>query len=369
MAESQAIRFGIFPKMLIAMTLMAVIPLGAIWAVNTKLTSQRVTSHVDQRLGLVADGLLGHVESWVQMNLRMLRENAELSQMRSMETEQQNPLLKLITEHYDWIYLAHTIGLDGYNVGRSDFLPPKFYQERAYYQQVLDGKPYGQQVLIGKTSGKPAFVLAVPIGNDSNALRGVLTIAMTIAELSDRIAKVRIGSTGQAFLVDEAGRVIAHQNAAYTQERRDLSGHPAVIAAYGRDAGMLTFTDEKGERRIAAWRRTTHGWTLVTEQAHAEAFAELASANGNALILLVVTLVVVALVASLWSRRLSAPIRQLTAVADAISHGKFDQPVGHLERGDELGALARAVDRLGTSVRLALQRLARHRKSAGAARA
>lgn len=367
MADSQKIRFGILPKMLIAMLMIAVIPLGATWLINSQATSQRIAGYVNQRLELIAGGLQGYVDTWVQMNLRMLRHSAKTPAIRSMDASRQNPMLALITQEYDWNYLAFTVAPTGENIGRSDGKATRFYGDRGYVQQVLRGAERGQQVLIGKTSGKPALVLSVPIQGDANQIQGVMAIAMTIADLSDRVTQVRIGETGQAFLVDEAGRVIAHQSDAYTKERRDLSGHPAVLAAKVGDAGTLIYRGADGEQRIAAYRNTAYGWTLVTEQAHGEAFAEVARANRNALILLGITLLAVVAVAFVLSRRLSGPLQHLTAVANNISHGKLDQDTGYLDRTDEIGALAQSIDRLGTSVRLALQRIARYRKAANAA--
>ena len=282
MKNQDSIQFGVFPKMLIAMLLMAVIPLGTTWLVNYQATTARISEHVDQQLDRIAEGLQGFVDTWVDMNLRMLHQNAELPGMQSMEASRQNPLLRLVTEEYDWNYLAFTVAPNGQNVGRSDGKKTKFYGDRGYVQQVLSGGVRGQQVLIGKTSGKPAFVLSVPIRRETQTIKGLWAIAMTIADISDRITNARLGETGRAFLVDEAGKVIAHQNQAFTLERKDLSGHPAVIAATTETAGTLNFVDEDGKRRVAAYRKTRHGWTLVAEQDHREAFGAIVEANRNA---------------------------------------------------------------------------------------
>ncbi len=367
MSDKTAVRFGIFPKILITMALIALLPLGAIWYVNYQSTTERITQHVEQQLERISEGLQGYIDTWVEMNLRMMRQNATLAAMNSMQDEEQNPVLEKITREYDWIYLAHTIGLNGWNVGRSDLKKPKYYGERVYFQQVLNGKPIGQQVLIGKTSGKPAFVLAVPFKDRLQKTSGVLAIATTITELSSRITNVKIGNTGRVFLVDEFGKVIAHQNTAYTTERKDLSDHPAVVEVLNRGKANVTYTGEDGKRRIASARTTKYGWILVAEQEYGEAFAPIQEANRNAMLLLAVTLVVVVLIAYLLSRRFSVPIQQLTAIAMDISRGKLDQEISHMDRGDEIGDLARSIDRLGVSVRLALQRIAKYRKEAAKA--
>jgi HAMP domain-containing protein len=51
------------------------------------------------------------------------------------------------------------------------------------------------------------------------------------------------------------------------------------------------------------------------------------------------------------------PIAQLTTVADEFSRGKMDLAIPDLDRRDEIGNLARSFERLGTSTRLAMERL------------
>lgn len=363
MADSGRIIFGIFPKTLLAMTLVAVLPLGATWYFNTRATEARLEGHVNQQLNEVAQGLQGYVDTWVEMNIRMLRQNAVLNAIQSMKASRQNAVLKQITDEYNWNYLAFTVAPDGSNVGRSDGKKTRYYGDRIYVQQVLAGAPRGQQVLIGKTSGKPAFVLSVPVQNGAT-IAGVLAIAMTIEDLSKRVTQARIGQTGQAFLVDEDGKIIAHQNAEFTKERQDFSGHPAVMAARTRGNTYLDYRAPGGKQMVAAALKTRYGWTLVTEQEGEEAFAAVREANRTALISLAATLTIAVLVSLVLSRKLSVPIQRLTAIADEISHGRLDIEVGYVKRRDEIGALARSIDRLGTSVKLALRRIARFRREA-----
>ncbi len=97
----------------------------------------------------------------------------------------------------------------------------------------------------------------------------------------------------------------------------------------------------------------------MAQQDYAEAFGALNEAMRNALIMLIATLAFVVLAAYVLTRGLSKPILGLTAVADQISRGKLDMQVVAINRTDEIGALARAIDRLGVSNRLAMERLAR----------
>ena len=81
------------------------------------------------------------------------------------------------------------------------------------------------------------------------------------------------------------------------------------------------------------------------------------SANIRALAILAITLLVVLIVAYMLSERLSSPIRKLTEIANEMSRGRLYTNIPETQRRDEIGALAAAIDRMGTSIRLAMERL------------
>jgi methyl-accepting chemotaxis protein len=341
------------------MTLVAIVPLGVIWLVNLQTTRAQLALQVDERLGQTAESLVSYVDSWVEMNQRMLEQNAELGTMRSMRPEAQESVLRSIVRNYDWNYLAFTVDPDGNNIARSDGKALRYYGDRSYVRQVLDGAPLGQQVLIGKTSGLPALVLAVPIVSDPRRLEGILAIAMTVADISRKVVDTRIGDSGEAFLLDQEGRVIAHRSEEFARTRKDLQQHPAFIGYKARGQEQLVYEDANDERQIAFVRETQQGWILVVKQDYAEAFAGVRQANEFALALLLVTAVLVVFASYLLSKGMSLPIIRLTQVAEQISHGDMGTEIVGTERRDEIGSLARAIERLGVSVRLAMRRLAR----------
>jgi len=355
--------FGIFPKVLLTMIAVAVIPLGAIWYVNQRSAVERIERGVDQQLGDRAEAVGSYVDAWVDMNVKMLRQNAALDDIASMDAKRQRRILLTMANEYKAVYLAFTIAPDGTNIGRSDQDTPKNYGDRLYVQQVLRGAPLGQQVVISRTNGQPALILSVPIAAEQK-LAGVLAIGMTINDVSNSIAGVQIGRSGHAFLLDSTGKVIAHPRKDYVETLKDLSQHPAFLGASELAKKRVVFTDERGRSVLAYARKTKEGWTLVVQQDTDEAYAPIAAANRNALVLLALTLLLVVVVSSLLAQRLTRPIRSLTRVADEISRGNLKASIAEAARSDEIGALARAVDRLGASVKAAMARLAPARTEA-----
>ena len=131
--------FGIFPKLLLTMLVVTLIPLGAIWYLDYRAESESLSRQIEQRLSSQADTLAGYVDAWVDMNVRMLRQNAALDDMSSMDAKKQKPLLRAIIAEYKWAYLTFTIAPDGNNIGRNDEEAPRFYGDRGYFKQAIAG--------------------------------------------------------------------------------------------------------------------------------------------------------------------------------------------------------------------------------------
>jgi methyl-accepting chemotaxis protein len=351
---------GLTYKVILLMLLVSLIPGGLYFALSFKQTNDRI--HYDnERFGKqISSALATEVEEWVDKNIRVLKAAAEMPAMQSMNRYEQEALLKTIQQQYPWMYLVFTTDNFGMNVARNDDKDLKDYSDRQYVQDIMAGKPITWQNLIGKTSKKPALVLAVPISNNGETV-GVLAAAMTRDAISKRIATWRQGKTGYAFLVDENGKVIAHQIPAFVQKEKDLSANPLVKAADANNLGLVEFKGADGKREIGFARKTDFGWTLAIQQAKEEAFQSLQEAQNFALILLGATFVTVVIIALLASRAIVQPIRTLTEAANRISVGELGVEIKTKSR-DEIGDLAEAITRMQDSIRLSIERLRRRRR-------
>ena len=354
--DRQQVKFKILYQILITMFLIALIPLGGLWYISIYKSKQEWTANIFQNLVQNTESLSRSVDDWTSMNLKLLEQNGASPAILGMDAKTQAPVLKSITASYEWIYLAFTILPDGQNLGRSDGNPPTYYGDRDYFQQVLGGRAIGQQVLLGKTSGKPSFILAKPIKAEGAKSLGVIAIAMTLEDLSKTITKTKIGETGYAILLDDKNRLIANGKGAISSELQDFSAHPALQQDNRVDNESFVFAEE-GKKIVAYSQKTKLGWTLIVQQDYREAYAAAAEAQKNAVLLLVITLAAVMLVAFLLANRLSTPIRNLTFIADEISRGNLGAEIKETGRSDEIGALARAIERMGVSLQMAFERL------------
>jgi methyl-accepting chemotaxis protein len=309
----------------------------------------------------ITKGLAAQVDEWTDKNLRILQAASLLADMESMNPLRQEPVLKAIAFTYPWKYLVFTIDANGMNLARSDGQPLTDYSDRQYYKDVvLDQKSFAWQTLIGRTTRKPALILAVPIRREGR-LVGALCSAMHVEAISDQIVNWRKGKTGFAFLVDQTGKVVAHQIEEFSRTAKALNNHPLVANFDAKQVGMQRF-EEAGAARVGFVRRTEWGWKVATQQDESEVFELIRQANFFALILLGLTVILVLVVAVLSGRTIVKPIKRLTETAEKISTGDLEVDID-VKSKNEIGELATAIARMQDSIRIAMERLRRTRSA------
>ncbi len=354
--EQKRAGLSLSKKITLIMLLVSLVPLGTLWTINFFNAGSQIKNDTARQFTEISNGLGTQVNGWVDKNFRVLNTCARLSSVTGMEQAQQEEVLKHIQQEYPWMYLVFTVDLAGMNVARSDGKKLKDYSDRQYYKDIINGKTHSWQTLIGKTSKKPALVLAVPI-REEGKLVGVFASAMTIRDISDKVAGWKRGNTGAAFLVDEKNTVIAHPNSKLVLSREDLSRHPLVQPFRTNPRqGIVHFKDPYGFKYLGYVQEVNYGWALAIFQEEREVFAELRKMQTFTLILFLATILLVIVVSWWGARKLVNPIVTLTRAAEKMSLGDIDISID-VDSKDEIGSLAEAIKRMQISLKMAMERL------------
>lgn len=204
---------------------------------------------------------------------------------------------------------------------------------------------------------------------------GVLVAELELSELRDIIGQARFGHEGLAYVVDDAGRLLAHPEFLQVLALPDWSARAPVRAATARAAatGLIEFNTPEGRAMVArAEALSVPGWRLVTEQPRAEAYAPVRRALAAALLILVLAVLAGSAAGVVLARRVVRPILRLADGADRIGEGQLEHRIV-LTRDDELGQLAMRFNqmaaRLGDSYRLLEARVAERTRELAAANA
>lgn len=350
-------RLGIFSKVLVNMLLVALLPLSLLWLFYFNISQNELRQSIEQNFQNTSEILINQIDGWVELNLRILDKNAESEEIRSMDAEKQHGVLSAMHSFYDWTYFTFTTSPNGQMLARNDDYALGDFSDYAFFKEMTEGKGLGEQITLGRTSSKPALFLARPIfeGSRSNSeLIGIIGLSSHLQTIEAVIENTLIGETGFAFLTDGEGTQIAHgQSVAFNKVTNDLARHPSLAADFSK---LNTYVDN-GRKVVVYSQKTSLGWTLVIQQDYKEAFSPILKFQTIALNLLLITLLCVLIVSYLLTRSLVKPVQDLTTAADRISRGLSQENIRGTHRQDEIGSLARSLERLRNSIQIALSRL------------
>jgi signal transduction histidine kinase/CheY-like chemotaxis protein len=173
---------------------------------------------------------------------------------------------------------------------------------------------------------------------------GVIVGQVNLTFIWDVVSQIKVGKRGQAYVVDEAARLIAHPDISQVLRMTDMSGLAQVRAARAAETSgspdqSLQGVDIKGRSVLSAYAEVNPpGWLVFAELPIDEANAPLYDSALRSGIVILVALVLAIFAGLLLARRMVVPIRALRDGAVRIGSGDLGQRIS-INTGDELEAL------------------------------
>ena len=207
---------------------------------------------------------------------------------------------------------------------------------------LSDFAPYGP------SAGAPASFIAAPV-IDQGFLIGVLAFQMPTARIGEVLERTQgLGASGEIYLVGQDGLV--RNDSPVTPDNdvleQGLSGD-VVEAGLAGTASMGEIIRPDGAAYVAGSQPLSFGgadWAVVALESQAEILAPSAGLRNSMLLIGAVLLALAALTSVLVARTVTRPVSRLTAAMAEIAADRLDVAVPGLERADELGEMAEAVE-------------------------
>ena len=207
---------------------------------------------------------------------------------------------------------------------------------------LTDFAPYGP------SNDAPASFIAAPV-YDQGLQAGVLAYQMPLGRISEVLARTKgLGESGHVYLVGQDGLVRNNPPETEVDEAFSLTLDGAVVrAALDGTPGIGELADFDGVAHVAAARPLSFGgsdWAVVALENKAEILAPSAGLRNTMMLIGGVLLALSALCSVLIARTITRPVAKLTDTMSEIAGNQLDTEVPGLERADELGDMAKAVE-------------------------
>ena len=204
--------------------------------------------------------------------------------------------------------------------------------------------------------GSEPFITVAIAGN--RAVDGVAVAEVNLKFIWEVISAIRVGRTGEAFVLDRPGRLIAHPDISLVLRADEAAQQPlqALRAAIPRPGQAAAGRDISGHTVMAAMAPIPGlDWSVIVKQPLAEAFGPIYGALWRTGILLVAGAVLAAGLAYWLAQRMVGPIRLLEEGVARIGAGQFDHRI-KLDTGDEFERLANRFNEMAVELSVSQER-------------
>jgi len=204
--------------------------------------------------------------------------------------------------------------------------------------------------------GSEPFMMIGVAGNRSSV--GVAVAQVNLKFIWEVISSIKVGRTGDAFVLDGPGRVVAHPDINLVLRADPAGQRPfqALRTAILARPGEAATGDIAGGTVLAAMAPIPGlDWTVVVKQPLAEAYGPLYTAMWRTAALLVAGAILAAVLAWWLAQRMIGPIRLLEDGVTRIGAGQFDHRIT-LATGDEFERLATRFNEMAVELAISQER-------------
>jgi signal transduction histidine kinase/class 3 adenylate cyclase/ActR/RegA family two-component response regulator len=246
---------------------------------------------------------------------------------------------------------------------------------------IAAGKTIWTSIYTWETDTKEITIaLGTPLYNNAHQLQGLLSIDISLTQISNFLQNLHIGETGKAFIMERSGKLVAtssnqlsftlvNQQAKQivATESTDLLIKSAANYLVKNVNGLETVRNtqqftyiNQGQRQflLVTPYKDRYGldWLIVTVVPESDFMAQINANTRNTILLCLGALGVAIAIGILTSRRITRPILQLNQASFAIASGQLDQNV-EVKGINELEKLANSFNSMAGQLQLSFEKL------------
>ncbi len=204
---------------------------------------------------------------------------------------------------------------------------------------------------------KTIVTCTAPFYDRDGDLKGVTTADIDLTSLQALIAGIKVGKTGRAFLVDQAGTYLADADTSKVMKtslandpNKSLAAAAAILLA-GNHA-KSEYQDANGLNDIYSIKISETGWILAISLPQKELYAPLRELMLSLVLAGVLILSAINLLIFFIVRSITRPVAVVAKLLESASTGNFSglPPHKYAKRHDEIGHLMQSYETMARNI-------------------
>jgi len=329
-------------RILLATSLLVVVAIGGFGAWTYQQQRTAIHRQIEAELRAIGQSTADNIAKWLGGRLLLVQTLAD--DLRDSNPAEVQRLLRqpTLAASFKATYFGAAAG--SFVIWPAEQLPADFdARTRPWYKLAAAARGAVLTEPYADAAGGGLIITAASQVASQNGVAGVAGADLDLGTIRDVLASLDLGGRGYAFLVEASGRVLVHPD-----PRRVLHDlRDALPAAAGQLTGQAVLGGDSnslfGLFPIAGLPGAK--WYVGIVLDRAAALQPLAGYRAAAVVAAAVAvLLIVPLLGLLIQALVARPIVQMTAAMQRLAGGDTEVDIPARSRGDEIGAMAAAVE-------------------------
>lgn len=315
---------------------------------------------LESSVGETSQALASQISNWLNGKIALIDMMAnEISVDYSRNTVQRvmdNPLL-----HDEFILIFGALEANGKPISNTPtWAPPVGWDGRTrpwYSLASVEDRALLTAPYVDSATGN-ILISVVANVQDKGDFRGAFGGDLSLETVSKTVNTLSFDDKGYAFLLNGEGTIISHPDSVLNGKElntlfalnKPTNTNGFIELESGGQEVLVKFTPISG--------LYTKDWRIGVVLDKSKVMAQAESLKITAIIAALISALLTSLILYFTMARLFlTPIERLVKITEELSLGKLDSELVESKRNDEIGVLAKAIERMGVSIQLAIKRL------------
>ncbi|MHC6179329.1 methyl-accepting chemotaxis protein [Clostridium sp. JNZ X4-2] len=220
---------------------------------------------------------------------------------------------------------------------------------RDYFKQAMSGKEYVSDTILSKINKKSVVVFTAPVKDENGKVIGVVGDAVYTDFFTNSLSKIKFGSTGYAYMVDNKGIMLSHPDK--NKILKPVENSIIKQAADKIEKGQSVESDVQlykydGDEKLSGYVVIPGvRWILTTSQSMSEVNEDTRNILFINCIIGIITVLLAVLIGLKFSSGITVSLGKLLALMDRASKGDITVR-SDISRSDEIGKLSTGFNKM-----------------------
>lgn len=348
-ADRIKLRYRLFTRLLISHILLVSIPLLLTGKILVDTAQSAIRRTILERNLEFARRSAGMIAATLGKSREILRFTAQIPNLTNLGRMNQDLMINNMVAEFSVFKRLSIIDRDGRVMSSTAFGDLGLDLSRnGLLPSILQNRPYNSEVTL-TPDYLPTMEIAEPILFHDEVI-GALWGEVDLKAIWDVVDSNAIGERGEAFIFHPAkrGQFIAHSNRRLVLEHGNFDEADIIDSVAAGHSNHKIYVNRNGVEMIAAYAPIPQEqWGTVIQQPTSEAFAPAQKMKLQIFLLMIISVVLAALIAAMYTRQIVQPVNSLVSGIERMATGDLRyriRPLGH----DEVSRLAKNINTMAS---------------------